>query len=103
MNAMVKATSESLGLTNALSEFGKLFETEVCIDSSAAKGIAARTGAGEIKHLEAKQLWVQGLVSSKRIAVTKIPRASNISDALTHHWSTSEGLKHFRELGLLWK
>ena len=63
-------------------------------DSSAAKGILTRTGAGPVKHLSVKQLWVQEKVSKREVNVTKIPRAINTADACTHAWQKNDE-KHF--------
>ena len=103
LNALVKAASETLGIRNMLLEMGKEFEGRILTDSSAAKGIVSRVGCGKVKHLEARQLWVQEVVKQKRLQVRKVPREINISDALTHHWSSVDGSRHFSKAGLLWK
>ena len=53
-------------------------------DSSAANGIVHRTGCGKVKHLEAKQLWVQEAVEVKEVKVSQVPREHNPSDALKY-------------------
>jgi len=103
LNALVKAASETLGIRNMLLEMGKEFEGRILTDSSAAKGIVSRVGCGKVKHLEARQLWVQEVVKQKRLQVRKVPREINISDALTHHWSSVDGSRHFSKAGLVWK
>jgi len=103
LNALVKAISESLGILNMLKEMGKTFKCQVYTDSSAANGIVHRLGAGKVKHLEARQLWIQEIVGSKRIAVKKVPREFNMSDALTHNWSVTDASRHFAEAGLVWR
>ena len=74
---------------------------EVLTDSSAAKGILQRRGSGKVKHLEAKQLWVQELVAKNKMVCRKIPRNENPSDAMTHHWSGIDGQEHFKKMGLV--
>ena len=103
LNALVKAISESLGVQNMMKEMGKDLKFKVLTDSSAANGIVHRLGAGKVKHLEARQLWVQQVVSSKEVIVKKVPRDDNLSDALTHNWSCVDGQKHFAKAGLVWK
>ena len=66
---------------------------EIVTDASAARGVVQRQGAGRIKHLQVKQLWVQERESSGDLTVTKIPRAVNWADLLTHHWTENEGAK----------
>lgn len=53
-------------------------------DSTAASGTAHRWGAGRIKHLELRQLWIQQYVSTGKLKVHKVRRAANPSDTLTH-------------------
>jgi hypothetical protein len=103
LNALVKAISESLGVLNMLKEMGKPYSCQVYTDSSAANGIVHRLGAGKVKHLEARQLWIQEIVGEKRLAVKKVPREYNMSDALTHNWTPADASKHFSEAGLVWR
>jgi len=72
-------------------------------DSSAAKGITGRIGCGKVKHLEARQLWIQEAVRRKVIEVKKVGRDVHISDALTHHWASADGARHFNQAGLVWR
>ena len=103
LNALVKMFSETLGLRNTFLEMGRKVEIEIFTDSSASKGIVQREGCGKVKHLEARQLWIQGHVASKEVEVIKIPREKNSSDCLTHHWSAVDGYKHLSKVGLVWK
>ena len=101
LNAIVKGTSETLGMNNMMKSCGQENDLELRTDSSAASGVAHRRGCGKMKHLEAKQLWVQDVVMNKEIRVNKIPREQNPSDVCTHHWSTPDA-RHFERLGLHW-
>jgi len=103
LNALIKAASETLGILNMLKAMGKDFNAKIFTDSSAAKGIVHRIGCGKVKHLEARQLWIQEAVLRKMIQVKKIGRADNLSDALTHHWSCVDGARHFGKSGLEWR
>ena len=103
LNALVKAVSESLGLKNMMNHAGVTMKIDVFTDSSAARGIVHRTGCGKVKHLEARQLWIQEAVESKSVKVAQVGRAHNPSDALTHHWTATDGYRHLNSLGLAWK
>jgi hypothetical protein len=103
LNASVKGICEGLGMINMLKEMKRNYHLEVLIDSSAAKGIMQRTGCGKVKHLEARQLWVQESVAKKKVSIQKIPRNKNMSDAMTHYWSPWEGRHHFESVGLRWR
>ena len=100
LNAMVKGTAEGIGMLNMAKDLDHSKELEVSTDSSSAKGIYSSKGCGKLKHLEAKRLWIQDVVDKKQIKVVKIPRAINIADALTHHWTGPEGQIHFPKAGL---
>ena len=63
-------------------------------DSSAARGIVQRQGAGKVKHLDIKTLWLQERERNGEINVLKVPCLENWSDLLTHHWSEGEAELH---------
>jgi len=86
-----------------LKAMGKDFKVEIFTDSSAANGIVHRLGCGKVKHLEARQLWLQEVVRMKTLQVKKVGRELNISDAMTHHWSCVDGTRHFTKAGIEWR
>ena len=99
LNASVKLSAECLGVRNMLHDLGHEVGIMICTDSSADKGILTRRGCGKIKHLCAKQLWVQEYVIRGEIVVVKIPRKENPSDVLTHNWTGNDG-DHFVKMGV---
>ena len=64
-------------------------------DSSANDGILKRSGAGKVKHLSVRQLWLQEKVGEVVLWHEKIPRAINVADAMTHYFTKPEALTHF--------
>ena len=96
LNASIKAGQEGLCLSHVLSEIGNPHQVHIYGDSSASQGIASRAGVGKVKHLSIRQLWVQERVAEGDVIVHKIPRAVNLSDAMTHHWHAPEGSLHFK-------
>ena len=62
---MVKGTAMDKGTQAILADMGlkthlqSIGHSQVRTDSSAAKGLAARTGLGNARHIEGSQLWVQ--------------------------------------------
>ena len=68
-------------------------------DSSASQGTLQRLGAGRMKHLSTRQLWLQERVYTGEVAVHKIPRVKNWADVLTHAWSTADAY-HFNTMGV---
>ena len=97
LNAAVKGISESIGLTEIVQEcLGVKLNVEIKVDANACKGILLRHGAGRVKHLCTKQLWVQGAIESYGLVVRKVPREQNPADVLTHP-SMREGFASFLE------
>ena len=103
LNALIKLASEALGIQNTLKEHGQIYKIVALTDSSASDGMLHREGCGKVKHLETRQLWLQGHVAEKKVEVKKIPREINCSDCLTHHWTNKDCEKHFKRVGLMWR
>ena len=40
-------------------------------DSSAAKGMASRRGAGAVRHIHVQTLWLQDAITAKRLEIRK--------------------------------
>ena len=72
LNAAVKATSEALHLRSLGRGSGHELKLQLLLDASATIGIVHRTGVGKLKHLDAKQLWIQEYVTRREIQVIKI-------------------------------
>ena len=85
-NGICKASAQGMGAVYMAEEFGDCIALEVLTDSSAARGVIQRAGAGRVKHLQVKQLWVQEKESNKELQITKVPRDANVADLLTHHF-----------------
>ena len=60
----------------------RVWKLEHKIDATATKGMILRQGAGQMKHLSIKELWIQEAVQDHKIRVIKIPREENPADAL---------------------
>ena len=100
LNSSVKAISEGLSVIHLYDElFHERLETNVHVDSSACKGMLLRAGAGKVKHLSTKQLWVQAAAEIYGINVCKIPRTGNCADLLTHSLPSHSALPHIRKMG----
>lgn len=62
-------------------------------DSTAARGMTSRLGAGRVRHLEAKYLWIQQYVLAGEMKVIKISTTDNRADMQTkpldpaRHWT----------------
>ena len=98
LNASITAGAEGLLMKHMTEEIGAACTLVVRGDSSANDGIVHRTGTGRIKHLSIRQLWLQERVRNNDLNFQKIPRAVNVSDTQTHHWTQSEGKIHFEAM-----
>ena len=100
-NADVKAGSILLGFRSLLQDLGV---PPPCLnlytDSSAAIGVANRTGIGKIRHLAVHLVWIQETVKPGELILHKIAGTRNHADVLTKHL-TQDGLeKHLEALTL---
>ena len=88
------------GMAQWIWTWGLLSSDKVVIgtDSSAAKGMTARLGAGRVRHLEAKFMWIQEKVRDKEIEVKKVKTDDNRADMLT---KPLDAQRHHRLLSAL--
>jgi hypothetical protein len=100
LNAQVSGLTEALGISSLCRDWQSASQVECFCDSSAARGIAHRTGVGRMKHLQVRQLWVQEQLRLGRASVAWIPRGDNSADALTHPCSEGQLLEHLRRVGV---
>ena len=98
LNAAIKAAQEGLALKNMAVELGDLVWLRLRGDSSACDGILKRSGAGKVKHLSVRQLWLQEKVNEQELWHEKIPRLQNCADAMTHYFTKAEGALHFASM-----
>ena len=91
---IVKGISEAMGTKSLLGDLGINMKIQVKEDSSAALGIASRTGLGKVRHIEVNQLWVQDKVRNKEVEVIKVLGTENLADGLTKNLEIKWMRKH---------
>ena len=97
----MKGCAQALGFRTLLQYLGVVGLNITCLcDSSAAIGVANRTGVGKIRHLAVHLLWLQEKVRSKEIAIQKVDGVKNPADLLTKHIDQHALLRYMHELGL---
>ena len=84
-HALVRTASALLGFVNMAKDFGRVLVPRLHLDAEAAKGIACRRGVGRIRHLDTTTLWLQSLVTNRRIQIRKILGTQNPADLGTKH------------------
>ncbi len=72
-----------LWTVHLLKEIGIPTKAVVATDSSAAKGVSSRLGAGRIRHLETRCLWIQHRVRSKELEIRRVWTDKNRGDMQT--------------------
>ena len=103
LNSSVKAISETLGVINLWEElFKRTLPSTLHVDSSACRGMLLRAGAGKVKHLSTKQLWVQAVVETLPMDIVKIPRRNNCADMLTRCLAGCEAGAQLKQMGFAW-
>ena len=83
LKAVCKGVSELIQcyhVGNFLANF--TYRLSLHIDASACRGILLRQGAGALKHLSVRQLWVQEAIQDYQVDVQKIDRGVNLADFL---------------------
>ncbi len=59
------------GLRSLMKDIGWDAEARLVTDSSAAKGMASRGGAGTVRHIHCLTLWLQQAISRRRLSIEK--------------------------------
>ena len=69
-------------------------------DASAALGIAQRRGAGSVRHIDTRLLWIQEQEAKEKTAYTKIAGTINPADLGTKHSEQEAVARHMRSWSL---
>ncbi len=97
------AAPMGVGIKNLFGDFG--FETEVQVntDSSAARSISSRRGAGRVRHVEVREWWVQKKVRTGVLPIIKGRGEDNVADGLTKHVDRSKLEKNVSDCGITFR
>ena len=83
--ALVKCTSESLGIKSMAQDWGQQLGVTLYADSSAALAIAKRKGAGKLRHINVSALWIQDIQDREGAQYMKILGTENPADLMTKY------------------
>ena len=100
---IVKAAAMGLGMQGLMEDLGVEVEVQVNTDSSAAKSITARKGAGRVRHIEVRELWVQDRVAKGELKIVKVKGEDNVADGLTKHVYKRKMEQHMKAFGIVRK
>ena len=107
MYAMGMAIQDALHLQSLLQEMkltqlAKPFELIVYTDSSSGKALASKLGlTSKSKHVQLRFLFMQDLVASGQLKLSKIPSERNPADVLTKYLQASTLHKLLPKLGVM--
>ena len=83
--AMVKGSSELLGMLSLAKDLNVPLQGHLHSDSTAAIGISSRRGLGKVKHMHTQYLWIQERIRAKDFSVNKVGTDNNVADLFTKH------------------
>ena len=89
----------ALGFRSMAADLGHNIKIVLRTDSSAALGISGRQGLGKLRHLETGYLWLQDVLSQRRLSIHKVKGTENPADLGTKHLKFEDILKHLSFLG----
>ena len=98
---LVSIASELLGLQATCRDWGVCVGIAALLDATAGIAIGSRRGLGRVKHIDTVFLWVQELVSSGRLKVSKKHTSEMLADFLTKPATESVIRKCLEGLGFV--
>jgi hypothetical protein len=98
--SLTKLASQTVGMISLASDFGVSLTGEIKSDSSAAIGIASRTGlGGRARHIKVQFLWIQGCIKDGDLMLSKVHTTKNVADALTKYLGREAFEMHVKTMG----
>ena len=96
---VVKGAGLLIGAISMMRDLVLSVEGVLRADSSAGKGIASRRGLGEVKHLDVRNMRIQDVVRSRRIAIVQIAGGGNAAVVLIRHLDGPAIARRMKRLG----
>ena len=84
-----------------LEDMGIEVGIQVNTDSSVAKTIAMRKGAGRVRHIEVRELLVQDRVAKGELQIFNVKGEFNVADGLTKHLERHKMDKYMEACGFV--
>ena len=101
--ALSKLAMETLGVKSMAAEWGLSDPKQPSMlwaDASAALSIAKRQGAGKMRHINVRTLWLQEKEVQEVLTYVKIKGEDNPADGLTKHVRQELAAKYSKTLGM---
>ncbi len=75
-----------VGIGSMFGNLGLEIEAQVNTDSSTARSILSMRGAGRVRHVEVRELWVQEeKVRRGELSIIKVKGGDNVDEGLAKH------------------
>ncbi len=84
-----------------MEDLGVEVRVQVSTDSSVAKSIVSRRGAGRVRYIQVWELWVQDRVAKGELIAMKLKGESNVADGLTKHVERNKMDEHMKVRGVV--
>ncbi len=81
--AMCKLSAETIGMMNLVKDLDEELGGQVWADSAAALAITRRRGAGKLRHINIRMLWLQEVEKMRTLKFEKVAGTANPADAMT--------------------
>ena len=91
---------EGLFVVHLLEEIGISTTLELYTDSSSGLATLCRRGPGRMRHLHAKDLWLQEEIRQNNLQIHKIASLENFADLFTKQLTGKEFRRQALRLGL---
>ena len=98
--ALTKGAAQALGLQSICIDWGLSYAVDIHTDSSSSIGTASRRGAGKLRHIETRLLWIQQIIAKRVVTLRKTPGVRNPADLGTKILGGPQIAQHCRRLGL---
>ena len=87
-----------LGFKSMALDFGRTLQPRIFGDATAASGIGHRRGAGRVRHLETKTLWLQRHITERAIVFARRPGKELVADLGTKYLNRADIDKNLIQL-----
>ena len=92
-----KAATMGIGIKSRFKDLGLEVEVQGNTDSVAARSLSSRRGAGRVRRVEVRELWVQERVRRGELSIIKVRGDDIVADGLTKHVERSKNEMHMEK------
>ncbi len=100
---IAKAATMGVVIESLFGHLGLQTEAQANTDSSVARSISSRRGAGRVRHVEVRELWLQEMVRRGELSTITVKGEDNVADGLTKRVDRSTLEKYMKERGLAFR